>query len=54
MLRDISCHEKNLDLRLDLCTKRTVTTFTVSFLCLITDAPISIEFITFKFFSFFV
>ncbi|XP_062098374.1 transcription initiation factor TFIID subunit 5-like isoform X1 [Humulus lupulus] len=28
MLRDISCNEKNLDLRLDLCTKRTVTTFT--------------------------
>ncbi|XP_062082804.1 transcription initiation factor TFIID subunit 5-like [Humulus lupulus] len=25
---DISFHEKNLDLRLDLCTKRTVTTFT--------------------------
>ncbi|XP_062085235.1 uncharacterized protein LOC133791327 [Humulus lupulus] len=25
MLRDISCLEKNLDIRLDLCTKRTVT-----------------------------
>ncbi|XP_062084266.1 uncharacterized protein LOC133790602 isoform X2 [Humulus lupulus] len=28
MLRDISCLEKNLDMRLDLSTKRTVTTFT--------------------------
>ncbi|XP_062084279.1 uncharacterized protein LOC133790610 isoform X2 [Humulus lupulus] len=28
MLRDISCLEKNLDMRLDLCTKRTVTALT--------------------------
>ncbi|XP_062084261.1 uncharacterized protein LOC133790601 [Humulus lupulus] len=27
MLRDISCLEKNLDMRLDLCTKTTVTNF---------------------------
>ena len=40
MLRDISCIKKNLDLRLELCAKRSPSiVLTVSSLCLIADAP---------------